>query len=50
MICTTTGAAYSAAEPKALTGKIAFSYMFLDEIGRPTRTLDGKTVMTQRGT
>ena len=37
------------AEPKAVTGKIAFSYMYLDEIGRPTRTLDGKTVMTPRG-
>jgi len=36
-------------EPRALTGKIAFSYMYLDEIGRPTRTLDGKTVMTPRG-
>jgi 3-oxoacyl-[acyl-carrier protein] reductase len=36
-------------EPKALTGKIAFSYMFLDEIGRSTRTLDGKSVLTQRG-
>jgi NAD(P)-dependent dehydrogenase (short-subunit alcohol dehydrogenase family) len=37
------------AAPKSLTGKIAFSYMYLDEIGRSTRSLDGKTVITQRG-
>jgi len=36
------------AEPKTMTGKIAFSYMFLDEIGRPTHSLDGKTVIQNR--
>ncbi len=36
------------AEPKAVTGKIAFSYMFLDSIGRATRSLDGKTVIQER--
>ena len=41
--------ALCSSEPKALTGKIAFSWMFLDEIGRTTRSLDGKTVITQRG-
>ena len=39
----------ASADPKTMTGKIAFSYMFLDEIGRSTRTLDGKSVLTQRG-
>jgi NAD(P)-dependent dehydrogenase (short-subunit alcohol dehydrogenase family) len=37
------------AEPKSLTGKIAFSYMYLDEIGRTTMSLDGKSVITKRG-
>jgi 3-oxoacyl-[acyl-carrier protein] reductase len=37
------------AEPKTLTGKIAFSWMYLDEIGRTTMSLDGKSVITQRG-
>jgi NAD(P)-dependent dehydrogenase (short-subunit alcohol dehydrogenase family) len=37
------------AEPKSLTGKIAFSWMYLDEIGRTTMSLDGKSVITERG-
>jgi NAD(P)-dependent dehydrogenase (short-subunit alcohol dehydrogenase family) len=37
------------AEPRSLTGKIAFSYMYLDEIGRTTMSLDGKSVITKRG-
>jgi NAD(P)-dependent dehydrogenase (short-subunit alcohol dehydrogenase family) len=36
-------------EPRSLTGKIAFSYMYLDEIGRTTMSLDGKSVITKRG-
>ena len=36
------------AEPRTLTGKIAFSYMYLDEIGRSTRSLDGKTTIQER--
>jgi NAD(P)-dependent dehydrogenase (short-subunit alcohol dehydrogenase family) len=36
------------AEPQKVTGKIAFSYFYLDEIGRPTRSLDGKTVTHER--
>jgi 3-oxoacyl-[acyl-carrier protein] reductase len=36
------------AEPRTLTGQIAFSYMYLDKIGRPTRSLDGKTVIQAR--
>jgi len=36
------------AEPKTMTGKIAFSYMFLDAIGWSTRSLDGKTVIQER--
>jgi NAD(P)-dependent dehydrogenase (short-subunit alcohol dehydrogenase family) len=36
-------------EPKNLTGKIAFSWMYLDEIGRTTMSLDGKSVITKRG-
>ena len=35
--------------PKSLTGKIAFSWMYLDEIGRTTMSLDGKSVVTKRG-
>jgi NAD(P)-dependent dehydrogenase (short-subunit alcohol dehydrogenase family) len=37
------------AEPKHLTGKIAFSWMYLDEIGRTTMSLDGRSVITKRG-
>ena len=37
------------ADPKTLTGKIAFSWMYLDEIARPTWTLDGKKILTNRG-
>jgi 3-oxoacyl-[acyl-carrier protein] reductase len=37
------------APPRTMTGKIAFSYMFLDEIVRSTHSLDGKTIMTVRG-
>jgi len=37
------------AEPSKLTGKIAFSWMYLDEIGRTTMSLDGKSVITKRG-
>jgi NAD(P)-dependent dehydrogenase (short-subunit alcohol dehydrogenase family) len=36
------------AEPKEMTGKIAFSYMFLDAIGWSTRSLDGKTIIQDR--
>ncbi len=36
------------AAPRTMTGKIAFSYMFLDEIGRSTHTLDGKTILQKR--
>ncbi|HTJ62995.1 MAG TPA: SDR family NAD(P)-dependent oxidoreductase [Alphaproteobacteria bacterium] len=35
-------------DPKTVTGKIAFSYMYLDEIGRSTHTLDGKHVLQAR--
>lgn len=37
------------AEPENLTGKIAFSWMYLDEIGRTTMSLDGRSVITKRG-
>lgn len=37
-----------AGNPKTLTGKIAYSYRFLDDIGRPTRSLDGKNVIQDR--
>jgi len=37
-----------AAEPRTMTGKIAFSYMFLDEIGRSTHSLDGKHIIQSR--
>lgn len=35
-------------EPRTLTGQIAFSYLYLDQIGRPTWSLDGKTVLFPR--
>jgi NAD(P)-dependent dehydrogenase (short-subunit alcohol dehydrogenase family) len=35
--------------PREQTGVIAFSQKFLDEIGRSTRTLDGREVLQQRG-
>jgi len=34
--------------PRTRTGKIAFSYLFLDEIGRDTHTLDGKNILQSR--
>ncbi len=34
--------------PRSRTGKIAFSYLYLDEIGRSTRSLDGKTITQNR--
>jgi hypothetical protein len=36
------------AEPRTVTGKIAFSYFYLDEIGRSTRSLDGATILQER--
>jgi 3-oxoacyl-[acyl-carrier protein] reductase len=36
------------AEPRELTGQVLFSYRFLDEIGRPTCSLDGKSVVHPR--
>jgi 3-oxoacyl-[acyl-carrier protein] reductase len=44
-----TALALVSAEPRSLTGKVAFSYMYLDEIGRTTMSLDGKSVITKRG-
>ena len=35
-------------EPKELTGQILFSYRFLDEIGRSTMSLDGRTIVQAR--
>lgn len=35
--------------PKELTGTIAWSYKFLDEIGRPTMSLDGTRILVARG-
>jgi 3-oxoacyl-[acyl-carrier protein] reductase len=35
-------------EPKDHTGNIAFSYQYLDQIGRTTRSLDGMRVIQQR--
>ncbi|HLG86612.1 MAG TPA: SDR family NAD(P)-dependent oxidoreductase [Alphaproteobacteria bacterium] len=35
-------------KPADLNGRILFSYKFLDEIGRPTRSLDGKTIVHPR--
>ena len=34
--------------PRTRTGQIAFSYQFLDAIGRPTMSLDGKSVVQAR--
>jgi 3-oxoacyl-[acyl-carrier protein] reductase len=34
--------------PRTRTGVIAFSYMYLDQIGRPTHSLDGKTITHSR--
>ncbi|MBY0509542.1 MAG: SDR family NAD(P)-dependent oxidoreductase [Rhodospirillaceae bacterium] len=39
---------FATAEPKTLTGQIAMSYMYLDQIKRSTRSLDGKTVIKER--
>ena len=36
------------AEPRTKTGKVAFSYMYLDEIGRSTHSLDGKSIIQAR--
>ena len=36
------------ASPQTMTGKIAFSYMFQDEIGRSTHSLDGKAILQNR--
>lgn len=36
------------AEPRELTGQILFSYRFLDEIGRPTCSLDGQAIVHSR--
>lgn len=35
-------------EPRSLTGQIAFSYMYLDKIGRTTRSLDSKEIIQAR--
>jgi NAD(P)-dependent dehydrogenase (short-subunit alcohol dehydrogenase family) len=35
--------------PQEQTGVIAWSHQYLDEIGRSTMSLDGKTVVQQRG-
>jgi len=35
-------------EPRSLTGQIAFSYMYLDKIGRTTRSLDGAEIVQTR--
>ena len=40
--------ALASAPPRTMTGKIAFSYIFLDEIGRSTHTLDGKSILQKR--
>jgi NAD(P)-dependent dehydrogenase (short-subunit alcohol dehydrogenase family) len=39
---------FAEAEPRTKTGKVAFSYLYLDEIGRTTRSLDGKSVIQER--
>jgi NAD(P)-dependent dehydrogenase (short-subunit alcohol dehydrogenase family) len=36
--------------PQEKTGVIAWSYKYLDEIGRPTMSLDGRTVVQERST
>ena len=35
-------------EPKDLTGRIVWSHRYLDEIGRPTMSLDGRSVVVPR--
>lgn len=35
-------------DPRTVTGVIAWSYRYLDEIGRSTMSLDGRTVLEQR--
>ena len=37
-----------ASNPKDVTGRIAYSYQYLDKIGRPTRSLDGKNMIQDR--
>jgi 3-oxoacyl-[acyl-carrier protein] reductase len=36
-------------KPLEQTGVVAFSYKYLDEIGRSTRSLDGREILQQRG-
>src|SRR6195952_2862050 len=36
-------------EPRSQTGVIAWAHKYLDEIGRPTMSLDGKDVLVARG-
>jgi len=36
------------APPQQCTGKIAFSYKYLDQIGRSTRSLDGSHILVER--
>jgi NAD(P)-dependent dehydrogenase (short-subunit alcohol dehydrogenase family) len=40
--------AFATAEPKTMTGQIALSYMYLDQIKRSTRSLDGTKVIQER--
>jgi NAD(P)-dependent dehydrogenase (short-subunit alcohol dehydrogenase family) len=35
-------------DPATITGRITFSYEFLNELGHPTRSLDGREVVTPR--
>jgi 3-oxoacyl-[acyl-carrier protein] reductase len=35
-------------EPRSLTGQLAFSFRYLDQIGRSTWSLDGKTMLSPR--
>ena len=35
-------------EPRLLTGQTAFSYLYLDQIGRSTRSLDGTNILHSR--
>jgi NAD(P)-dependent dehydrogenase (short-subunit alcohol dehydrogenase family) len=35
-------------EPRSLTGQLAFSFRYLDQIGRSTWSLDGKTILSPR--
>jgi len=39
---------FAEAEPRTKTGKVAFSYLYLDSIGRSTHALDGKTIVQER--